>query len=46
MAIETFLTEYGMVKSTKDIWYAIMHGEGHGPEGVIVDTQNEQTMSI
>ena len=36
------MAEYGMVKSNKDIWYAIMHKEGHGPEGVIGDTQNEK----
>ena len=35
-----------MVKSNKDIWYDIMHTEGHGPEGVIGDTKNEQTMAI
>ena len=36
------------MKSNKDIWYAIMimHREGHGPEEVIGDTQNEQTMVI
>ena len=34
------------MKSNKDIWYANMHREGHGPEGVIGDTQNEQIMAI
>ena len=29
-----------MVKNNKDIWYAIMHKEGHGPE------ENGQTMAI
>ena len=40
------MAEYGMVKSNKDIWYTTMHEEGHGPEGVMGDTQKEQTMAI
>ena len=38
------MAEYGMIKRNKDIWYDMISKEGHGQEGVIGYTQNEQTM--
>ena len=40
------MAEQGMIKRNKNILYDMIRREGHGPEGVIGDTQNEQTMII